>query len=295
MNENWISIIIPCYNREKYISRTLQSVIDQTYRPLEVIIVDDGSTDGSVKILNEFKQENHVTGEFEVQLLLQNNEGANTARNKGFLESKGQFIQFLDSDDILTSKKIEVEMAKFDPNIDIVYSKAQHFDSYTGKLMDKFWGRELDGSSKDYFEFSWQTMCALYRRNTLLTHGLWDPEFSRGDDWEFQLRFVINGSNVRYYDRVHSFYRVHNDERIGSNLNQDTMISFIDSIRKVYALTQKQNLLNNYLKYRHFKRLTYCYIKSKKDGYDKALERAKEGMCIINKPIALLITGSICR
>ena len=90
-----ISVIIPVYNAEKYIAQTIQSALGQTHRPAEILIIDDGSTDRSWEILQSFASEPTV------RLLTQPNSGVSCARNHGLAKATGQWIGFLDSDDLL--------------------------------------------------------------------------------------------------------------------------------------------------------------------------------------------------
>ena len=94
-----VTVITPCFNCDAYISDTINSVINQTYKPIEHIIVDDGSTDNSSRIIESFGN--------RVRLLSQQNMGVSHARNRGLLEAKGEYILFLDGDDILHEKALE--------------------------------------------------------------------------------------------------------------------------------------------------------------------------------------------
>lgn len=89
-----ISVIIPCYNVEKYLNRCMQSVLNQTYRDLEIILVDDGSTDNTCEIIRRYAEQDH-----RIQVLYQENRGAGAARNAGLEIAKGSYIGFVDSDD----------------------------------------------------------------------------------------------------------------------------------------------------------------------------------------------------
>src|ERR1700744_1176722 len=100
-----VSIIIPLYNAGNYISETLQSALDQTWPNKEIIIVDDGSTDNSLAIAKSFESE-------FVKVLSQENKGASAARNKGLSIAKGEYIQFLDADDLLSPNKIAAQLEK---------------------------------------------------------------------------------------------------------------------------------------------------------------------------------------
>ena len=110
-----VSVIIPVYNNEKYLKQAICSVLNQTCKDLEIIVVDDGSTDNSSKIAREFKQ---------VKYLRQDNSGPSSARNKGMAVSKGDYIAFLDSDDLYEAHKIETQVRVFEQHMDadIVYN-----------------------------------------------------------------------------------------------------------------------------------------------------------------------------
>ncbi len=98
-----VSIIIPFYNAERYLSATLQSAIDQTWNNKEIIVVDDGSTDRSIELITNFKSD-------KVKLYQQQNKGAAAARNLGLSHAKGEYVQFLDADDLLSKDKIEKQV-----------------------------------------------------------------------------------------------------------------------------------------------------------------------------------------
>jgi glycosyltransferase involved in cell wall biosynthesis len=99
-----VSVIIPAYNAEKYIGQTLQSVLDQTYGNLEVIVVNDGSKDGTEEVVRSF-------GDPRIRYIPQPNQGCSGAKNTGLLASTGDFIQYLDADDLLSRDKIEEQVS----------------------------------------------------------------------------------------------------------------------------------------------------------------------------------------
>lgn len=107
MKRNMVSIIIPVYNGESVISKCINSVLNQTYENIEVIVVNDGSTDNTANILDRLKRENR-----NIRVIHQENRGPSIARNMGLKESKGEFIQFVDSDDILMKNATEVLLKK---------------------------------------------------------------------------------------------------------------------------------------------------------------------------------------
>ena len=99
MSDPLVSILIPCFNAEKYIKETVESCLEQKWKNIEIIVVDDGSTDQSIHILKSIKNK-------KVKIVLQENQGAIAARNSAYKHSNGKYIQYLDADDLLSKEKI---------------------------------------------------------------------------------------------------------------------------------------------------------------------------------------------
>lgn len=110
MNQHTVSVIIPVYNAANYLRESIESVLCQTYSDLEIIIVNDGSTDNSLEIAESYQNDSRV------KIISSKNKGAATARNIGIRNSNGAYFQFLDADDILPSNKIEEQMKVLDEN-----------------------------------------------------------------------------------------------------------------------------------------------------------------------------------
>jgi glycosyltransferase involved in cell wall biosynthesis len=118
-----VSVIIPAYNAEKWVSETITSVLNQTYKDIEIVLVDDGSTDRTVAVAEE-----SLHGcLYPCQVLRQGNTGAAGARNRGWRSARGSWVQFLDADDLLEPKKIELQVARTncDELADVIYSDWQ--------------------------------------------------------------------------------------------------------------------------------------------------------------------------
>ncbi|MCP4399598.1 MAG: glycosyltransferase family 2 protein [bacterium] len=123
-----VSIIIPVYNCERYLAEALESVFAQTYRPIEVIVVDDGSTDNSANIAKHFAPDVHYC--------YQSNAGPGAARNRGIMLAQGTFLAFLDADDLWVKDKLALQMKVFDeqPEVDMVFGHAKQF--YSSEVED---------------------------------------------------------------------------------------------------------------------------------------------------------------
>lgn len=124
MNSNLVSIIIPVFNAEKYVAEAIHSVLSQTYKNTELICINDKSTDNSLSVLESFGKE----------IILVNNEdnyGTAESRNQGIRMARGEFIAFLDNDDVWENNKLEVQMNQFrsNPHLDISFSYMQCFIS----------------------------------------------------------------------------------------------------------------------------------------------------------------------
>ncbi|MCK5686758.1 glycosyltransferase family 2 protein [bacterium] len=122
MDSSLVSVVIPVYNYDQYLAAAIESVLSQTYSPIEIIVVDDGSTDRSSDIAQSFHQ---------VQYLFQDNAGQASARNRGIRAARGEYIAFLDADDLWLPKKIALQIAayKVDPELEIVTGHVQQFVS----------------------------------------------------------------------------------------------------------------------------------------------------------------------
>jgi glycosyltransferase involved in cell wall biosynthesis len=212
-----VSIIIPLYNAEKYIAATIQSALDQTWPNKEIIIINDGSTDNSLLVARQFTNEN-------VKVLSQENKGASIARNYGLAEAKGEYIQFLDADDLLSSNKIEAQMNKlighygyvglcvtmhFQDGEDPLSYEADHTWMAAGSddpadFLIKLYGADLIGP--EYGSMvqpnAWLTPKALIDRA-----GPWNEMRCPDDDGEFFCRVLLAGNGVKYANDAVNYYR----------------------------------------------------------------------------------------
>jgi len=203
-DKSLVSIIIPCYNAERWIKEAIDSCLEQIYRPIEIIVVDDGSTDTSVTILQKFGS----------QIILEtgSNLGGNHARNRGFALSCGEFIQFLDADDYLLPKKIAHQVSYLQEiGANVVYGDWRHqFHEPDGG--DHLGEMIVSGEQTDVLEALlagwWVAPAALlFRRNSVIASGGWDESLQAGQDRDFFISVALSGADIRYQPGCYSIYR----------------------------------------------------------------------------------------
>ena len=143
-----VSIVIPTYNHAKFIGKALESVIDQTYKNWEAIVIDNNSTDDTDKVINQYNDP-------RIKYLKINNDGVIAkSRNLGIKEAKGEWIAFLDSDDWWTKDKLEVCISKISKNVDFIYHAYEYANkskSFFKKKIIK--GRELKKQQENGLHF----------------------------------------------------------------------------------------------------------------------------------------------
>lgn len=213
-----VSIIIPVYNSAKTLRDSLDSCLAQHYTPIEIIVVDDGSHDASVEIVRGY--------ESQVRLLEQANAGPAIARNRGIASAEGDYIKFLDADDLLHPEHLTHVMATFaaQPDVAVVYTRYQHVlaDGHTPKPNMQ----DPDLLSGDIFcdllrsnSNAVLTSALTVKRQCLLAVGAFpdDPDFRHSEDWDLFLRLA---ARYRYgtVPQILVNYRWHDN-----NISQDTL------------------------------------------------------------------------
>lgn len=194
MNSNsfFVSVIIPVYNGEKYLAEAIKNVFEQDYSPLEIIVVDDGSTDNTRTIATQFKDSIHY--------ICQSNSGPAAARNRGIRSAKGDVIAFLDSDDLWSDNKLKLQVSYLaeNPTVEIVQGLIQQM--------------QLSGSEFEVASPSYQFInlgSAIYRKSVFEKIGYFDEVLRYGEDTDFFLRAWENDISKVVLDQVTLFYRKH--------------------------------------------------------------------------------------
>lgn len=216
MKNNSISVIIPAYNAAKYISATIESVLNQSRWVNEIIVVNDGSTDNTMEVLYNFSE--------SIILLNQTNKGRSSARNLGLKKSASEFVLFLDADDILLPIHIESLISYINQEYDIVYSRSKFFNNYD---LDKTYfykfRKYYDGKKaiNILFQNYIQTPgCALIRKSKLVKYNIkFDSNVLMTEDYDFFARCILAGFSVKYSKKVTFLVRVHENNTMKDILN----------------------------------------------------------------------------
>jgi glycosyltransferase involved in cell wall biosynthesis len=236
--EPLVSILIPAYNAESWIPETIGSAIHQTWNRKEIIVVDDGSTDQTLAVAKRFESSN-------VKVVAQSNAGASTARNKALSLSQGDYVQWLDADDLLECNKIakQLEAAR---------------DLSRRTLLSSPWGRFMYRPRKakfvptclwhDLAPLEWvlrhleenvfiQPSAWLVSRELIEAAGPWNTQLSNNDDGEYACRTVLASDGVRFVPEAKTYYRT----LIASSLSNNR------SARKLESMCLSMELIIGYV------------------------------------------------
>ena len=184
-----VSVVIASFNMGKYIAEAVNSVLAQTWRNIEVIIIDDGSTDDTAVVLKE------INNDLRVKVITTQNQGQPKAKNRGIEESSGEFIAFCDADDIWSSDKLQIQMPKFrDQDVGVVYSDVDHIDEYSRSFVHGLNTPRYSGFITQYLVvrnfIPFGT--AVIRRECVEKNGSFDESLPMGIDWDLWLRYSVN-------------------------------------------------------------------------------------------------------
>ena len=204
--KNLVTIVLPAYNASKYLTETINSVISQTYQDFELLVIDDGSTDNTTDIDRDFCQRDS-----RIRLISQENQGVSVARNTGIKMARGEFIAFLDSDDLWLPNKLtmHVEHLQTNPELGLSFARVE-FVTFDGKSTGKYSNpRMVNISAKDLYEENTAVTPsnAVISCTALVQVGGFDGVLSGAADAELFLRVKCHGWQVEGIDKVLVLYR----------------------------------------------------------------------------------------
>lgn len=213
-----VSIIIPCFNYAHFLPQTLNSVSNQSYQYWECIIVDDGSTDNTREVVPQF-----IAKDTRFKYIFQENQGLSAARNTGLSHSNGTYIQFLDADDLIESKKLEFQVNFLENNTDydIVYGRILYFN-YKSEEPEKI-NLQDDPHMPRFSGSGIELLRVLIENNITAVHALlirsyvfervgnFDTSLKSLEDWDLWWRCAIHGMSFKYLyqENTCALYRIH--------------------------------------------------------------------------------------
>ncbi|KKA44690.1 glycosyltransferase family 2 protein [Salinivibrio sp. KP-1] len=232
-----VSIIIPVYNVEAFIAQCLESVLNQTYENLEIICINDGSTDSSKDICDSFAQRDN-----RVRVIDQKNKGLSGARNSGIKDAKGEFLFFLDSDDWLALSAIN-SLVKESKGYDVISGGVLAYNESNGdfRRYKKRRSSKID-LKKDFFQLEIVVWNKLYRKE--IFNGIRFKEGLIHEDEEFYWQVFSRSPKIKIIDEDVIFYR----ERSGSitkksSYSDEYQYNYISIIDSIHPLSQKKSEL----------------------------------------------------
>lgn len=229
MTESSISVIIPVYNGEKYLGEAIESVLAQTFRPFEIIVVDDGSTDRTADVARSYPEPVHY--------FYQRNSDVSAARNMGVKKAEGSFFAFLDSDDLWAENKLELQMAalEIESGPDIVFGHVQ-----------QFYSPDLEQGMKEKIACPTEKMpgyhpgTMLVSRGAFLQVGLFDSRLNCGEFVDWYAKAKEKGLKCLMLSEVVMKRRIHNANR--GILDRKIQTGYVRAIKA--ALDRKRRNMN---------------------------------------------------
>lgn len=271
-----ISFIIPVYNTEKYLETCIDSIINQEYHNYEIILVDDGSKDGSGVICDTFSKEYD-----NVKTIHQKNSGLSEARNTGIKNSTGDYLLFVDSDDFIEknslSKIVDILNSQ-DKHIDVMFLEAIKIfpDKSVVSLGDGYVRERIEGKTKrqvlehisELPKFPGSACTKLIRRQLVIENSMYFQSGLLSEDVDWVTALLVKAEDFSYYDGTYYYYRQERENSITSRVNIKHFESLLYIIEKWSNINEKaqeyQDIINSFMAYEYLMLLlTFAGIDSK--------------------------------
>ncbi len=235
MKKDLISVIIPVYNVEKYLNKCISSVINQTIKNIQVILIDDGSTDNSGPMCDEWaKKDKRIT------VIHQKNQGVSISRNKGIDVSKGKYITFIDSDDYIDTNYFEEminiainnnypDIIKFQSYLEVKNFQKKSKNSVNGYLDLK---TDLNTLLKMFLvNHEFGSVCNSFFKKELIKNNKFNKEFSYGEDYLFYFLNLLAASNIFISDNAYYHYAINEYSATRKNDSSKLIKKIVDHYR----------------------------------------------------------------
>lgn len=246
MKNPLISIVVPTFNRADLISETLDSIISQTYTNWECIVIDDGSTDDTEKVVQHFQQKDQRFQFYKrPQHLVK---GGCSCRNYGFEMAKGSFINWFDDDDLMMPNKLAQQLAIAEQQkSDVVVCQTQFFENDISNLK-RFWNKTFTPKYLPLIDFitfrlAWSVNAPLWRTSFLENKILFNVALPSSQDWEFHAKLLADFPKVAIMYNTFVLCRIHLN-RIGAQKNTKRIVNRFSSRIQVFDILKKKERLH---------------------------------------------------
>lgn len=215
-NKNLVSIVIPAYNVETTIIDALESILAQTYKNIETIIVDDGSADNTLEVVRRF-----IADKPFMYVYTKENEGVAATRNYGFQFVKGKYLLFLDADDLIDPRFVELSIEVFNrqPDVDIVTTQLRHFERVNNVYA------HAPFSLENILKGNCFVITSMVKSEAFKEIGMFDVTMSFHEDWEMWIRMTEKYNNVFRIDEPLFWYRKRRSQDSLCDMNDKDNIS----------------------------------------------------------------------
>lgn len=276
MKKGMVSIIVPVFNTEKYLKRCIESIQNQTYVNIEIMLIDDGSTDASLTICNQYAKNDK-----RIKVIHQENQGVSIARNRGLDFASGEYIGFVDSDDYISNDMYEIMVREMErADVDMV-ACGYNFDIQNQIIPVKNKEEILENvmSAEQFMYYAYcrdsykavtnYTVLKLYSKKIIdKFHIEFDKRFKLGEDVVFTTQFYLNCKRVKYIERPLYYYYIRSDSAI-NDMNKDKQ-NILQAYEEVITLCETYRINQELLKYIKRFYVYWCgrcleYSKGKKD------------------------------
>jgi glycosyltransferase involved in cell wall biosynthesis len=297
-----VTVIIPCYNNADFIADAVNSVLQQDYPRIEVIVIDDGSTDSSVAVLQQFED--------RIRLIRQANQGPAAARNTGLKAATGDYIAFNDADDIWLPGKLmaQVSYMQQHPHIGLCYTnftvwrQQQPIEQFIAQLRPPSSPTEVDAGRSGWLytqlleKSLMSTIAVMLRRELVRTVGFFDTSLAIGEDYDYWIR-VSRQYQMDKLSGVYAIYRTNPDSTTQKVHPHNYSLQVLQSALQKYGRRcpsgkeVPKSRINRYLGERHF---SYGYNAMIKGHRDKALTSFKACIALRHRFVKASLLALLC-
>lgn len=281
----FFSVVIPLYNKENHIDKTLQSVLEQRFQDFEVVIIDDGSTDGSLEKVKQIKDQ-------RLRIFSQENRGAAIARNTGIEKAKGIHIALIDADDFWFPNHLEEHhktITQF-PNCSL-YSNAYKMQFVENTLVDAVYSIPKQSEPhiiNDYFKASTiypiaMTSSIVFKKADFLDLGGYNPEIVSGQDLDLMIRFGLH-KTIAFNPKITCYY----DKTVSNSLSKENHQNLKFEMFNSYSEFEKSNTsLHHYLTLNRYSLAMQCKFASNKATFKKLLPQIDKSYLTFKQKLLL--------